>query len=159
MANEYPTLNGIAPSWADVEIPIAISGGETVQTSDILAINHSNSIEIGVVRGPGGKKRKRTRGQGTPEAGMTMTIEGWRLYRRALVAKATELGYPDPDSLEGYSLVSSNILIQHTPPGESAIYTTTLEGVRVIGVSESHAEGTDAAQTELTLDVMKIRQS
>lgn len=148
MAQEYPTLNDVAPSWADVKIDIPVYGGATVQTSDIAAVKWSDKVEVGTVRGTsGGRKKARTTGQYDAEATITFYKAGWATMRAALASKNPKI-----------SLVGFDILIQHTPPGESGIHKVKVVGCRVLGRSGESTEGTDPEKIEIPLSVMLIEE-
>ncbi len=148
MAQEYPTLNDVAPSWADVKIDIPVYGGATVQTSDIAAIKWSDKVEVGTVRGTsGGRKKARTTGQYDAEATLTLYKAGWRTLREALQSKNAKI-----------SLVAFDVIVQHTPPGDSAIHKVKIVGCRVLGRSGESTEGTDPEKIEVPLSVMLIEE-
>lgn len=145
---EYPTLNEVAPSWADVRIAIPVYDGPMVTTNDIAAMKWSDKVDVGLVRGTnGGRKSKRTTGQLDNDASITFYKEGWRVLRRALATKNKRI-----------SLVGFDILIQHTPPGESGIFTVSILGCRVIGRTSDMAEGADADKIEIPLNTMSIEE-
>lgn len=146
MAEEFPTLNGIAPSWADLKITGLVYDGEDIDVEDVSDISWSDPIEIGVQRGTGGSIRRRTTGQSTPEASMTLYRSGWRKLKRALAAKA-----PSKGGRKRIGVVGFDILVQHTPPGESEIYKVKIEGCRIKGRSMSMTEGVDPDKVEVPL--------
>ena len=112
MGQEYPSLFGVAPSWADVGIKFPIYGGEIIATSDIAAISASDSLEFGVKRGTsGGKKTARTTGQEDCECSVTFYRQGLVTLVRALMARA-----PTRNGRKQIGLVGFDILTQHTPP-------------------------------------------
>jgi len=155
MAGEYPTLNEVEPSWADVRISIPIYNGPTVKTPDIAGIKVSDKLDIGVVRGAsGGKKRKRTTGQLDDEASITFYMSGWRAHRDALasVAPLNDAGQKQ------IGLVGFDIIYQYTPPGSVDIFTIKVAGCRVAGRSFEGAEGPDAAKVEIPLSIMGIEE-
>lgn len=152
MAQEFPLLNGVAPSWADISVELQPLGASPVTTSDIAEITCSETIDFGVVRGvSGGRKMKRTTGQLDNEASIKLYRPGLQVFYRALMALApTKLGQ------KVLSAVVFNIVIQHTPPGDVEIYTLEIRGCKLAGDSYSFAEGTDADQVEVPLNIMQI---
>jgi hypothetical protein len=155
MSNEFPTLNGVAPSWADIEGPsFIIQGGPTIKTPDIAAIKWEESIEVGAVRGTnGGRKTKRTSGQGDCSAGITFYLDGWKIIRDALAAVATL------KNLSGYGKVPFDVVFQYTPPGDdAAIHTLKIVAARVVKVSGNPQEGADADKIETDLNIMRVEQ-
>lgn len=155
MAGEYPTLNEVEPSWADARITIPIYSGPTVSTPDIAGIKISDKVDVGIVRGTsGGKKRKRTTGQLDNDASITFYMSGWKLHRDALASVA-------PLNAAGkkqISLVAFDILYQYTPPGSTGIFTIKVVGCRVVGRSFDGAEGPDAQKVEIPLNIMDIEE-
>jgi hypothetical protein len=148
MATEYPTLNEVEPSWADVRASFPIYGGQTIVTPDIAAIKWSDKVEVGLVRGTnGGRKSKRTTGQYDCEATITFYRSGWGLFRAALAKKNPKI-----------SLVGFDFIIQHTPPGTVDIFNVKIVGCRVMGRSGDMAEGADAEKIEIPLNPMLIEE-
>jgi len=150
---EFPTLNDVAPSWADLTVSIPVYGGVAVKTADIVGITWEETVEVGAVRGlSGGRKRKRTRGQYDCSASLTMLRQGYRTLAAALTARAKALGV-------GLSLIGFDIVLLHTTPeltGDSEVHEVKIEGCRMTGRSGDMAEGTDADQIETTVDCMRI---
>lgn len=153
MANqEYPVLDGIAPSWADVAIKCEIFDGPLVDVKDISAINTGSTVEIGEQRGAsGGRIMRRTTGSVSHEASMTVYATGWQSMLRNLLSVAPERG-----NQKMISLVHFNIQIQHTPEGSEEIFERIIKGCRIAGVTKNGAEGSDADQVELTLNTIEI---
>jgi hypothetical protein len=148
MGQEYPTLNEVEPSWADIKLSFPVYGGETVITPDIAAVKWSDKVDVGLVRGTnGGRKSKRTTGQYDCDASVTFYPSGWRTFRKVLAAKNPKI-----------SLVGFDILIQHTPPGQTEIFTVKIAGCRVTGRSSDMAEGADAEKIEIPVNPMLIEE-
>lgn len=151
---EYPTLNGVDPSWADVAIKCSVYEGSMVETADIAAISCSDSLEIGIKRGTGGKKTGRGTGQADNECSMTLYRNGLVSLYRGLAPKA-----PIRNGSRAIGLVGFDIIIQHTPPlvtGDLAIYMLKILGCRMAGRTYSMAEGTDLDQVEVPINCMDI---
>lgn len=152
VAQAFPTLNGVAPSWADIEIAIPLYGGPTVKTSDIAALTCSDSVEFGTVRGTsGGRKQKRTTGQEDNEASLTLYRPGHQVLMRALMQLA-----PTKNGQKKVGLVGFDIIVQHTPPGDTEIYCVKILGCRLAGREFNFAEGTDADQVSVPISCMQI---
>lgn len=148
MAQEYPTLNDVEPSWADIGLSFPIYGGLTFITKDVAAVKWSDKVEVGIVRGTnGGRKTKRTTGQYDNDASITFYRSGWAAFRRALAEKDKRI-----------SLVGFDIIIQHTPPGSIEIFNVKIAGCRVLGRSSDMAEGADADKIEIPLSPMLIEE-
>ena len=140
MAQEYPSLNEIEPSWADIQIAITPYDGAELNMNEIAGINWSRSVEVGERRGTsGGRVMARTTGAVSYE------------LLQALMANAPERG----DQLR-VGLVGFDIIIQHTPPNSDSVYTTKIKGCRLLGDSSDQSEGTDAQQLEITLNPLEI---
>jgi hypothetical protein len=148
MSDEFPTLNEVAPSWADITVSFPVYGGETVITPDIAAMKWSDKVEVGLVRGTnGGRKSKRTTGQYDCDASVTFYREGWRTFRKILAAKDKKI-----------SLVGFDFIIQHTPPGSTEIFNVKISGCRVMGRSSDMSESSDADKIEIPLNAMLIEE-
>jgi len=148
MAFEYPTLNGIAPSWADIRITLSIYAGLSLAPTDVASIKWSDKVTPGVVRGTsGGQKKARTVGEYECEASITFYRNGWEQFRSGLTVLNKRL-----------TLVGFDVMIQHTPPGSIAILKTKIAGCRVIGRTADMQEGADADKVEIPLDVMRIEE-
>jgi hypothetical protein len=152
MSVAFPTVNGIAPSWADIETTFSVLGGGILDTEDYSAINFSDTLEIGNRKGAsGGRVKKRTTGSVDQEASLTMYQAGAKALHRALMQAA-----PLRAGQRAIGLVAFNILVQLTPPGETEIYTIEIRGCRVAGRTWAMAEGTDANVVEVPLSVAQI---
>ena len=148
----FPSLNDIEPSWADIIVTATVSGGILVGIEAIAALKWSRKVEVGERRGAsGGRVMARTTGQSSFEASGTFYRSGVRSLEKALMAVAPRRG------LQAIiSLVSFDIMVQHTPPGEIEIYQTLIKGCRYLGDSDDMKEGSDADKVELTLNPMEI---
>lgn len=150
----YPSLNAIEPSWADVAITFTIGGGQLITMADIAAIKWGRKVEVGKKRGAsGGRVMARTTGQGDQDCSVTLYRAGHRQLVKGLVAKA-----PTRGNQAIISLVSFDIMIQYTPPGEPEIYEYKIKGCRYLVDGDDTKEGTDPSKIELTLDPIEIAQ-
>lgn len=152
--NEYPAIDGVAPSWADIQIRLTPEGGSLIKVVDIAAINTGTTIEIGKQRGAsGGRVLKRTTGSADYEASLTLYRSGYQKLLRALGATASTRGNQVIVGLQKFL-----IQVQHSPPGaeEEEIFQYNLKGCRLMGRSMNGAEGTDPDQVETPLDVIEI---
>ena len=148
MGQEYPTLNEVEPSWADIKLSFPVYGGETVITNDIAGVKWSDKVDVGVVRGTnGGRKTKRTTGLLDNDASVTFYRSGWAAFRKVLAAKNPRI-----------SLVGFDILIQHTPPGSTEVFNVKIAGCRITGRSGDMAEGADADKIEIAVNPMLIEE-
>lgn len=148
----YPSIDGIASSWADIQVTTIVNGGALIETTDIAGIKTADKMEVGRQQGTsGGRTMKRTQGSATYEASMTLYRSGHRQLLKALKEQA-----PTRGNQKVVGVVAFDILIQHTPIGEEEIYTRKLKGCRYAGSSHDNKEGNDADQVEVTLDVLEI---
>lgn len=153
MVNQaYPSLNDIEPSWADIATTFTISGGDLIEMADIASLKWSRKVEVGERRGTsGGRVMARTTGQGSQEASASLYRSGLRRLIRGLMKQA-----PSRGNQKLISIVSFDILIHHTPPGETDIYTTKIKGCRFLGDADDMKEGNDADKIEVTLNPIEI---
>lgn len=153
MEQEYPALNGITPSWADVLFKAKAYDGPSLDTADYAAFKWSETAEVGEKRQAGGGiVVATTTGSVKCEASVTFYREGWRRMKAMLKAIAPlRRGNQRAISLAGF-----DYMIQHSPPGESEIYVVKLMGCRVIGRSHDMQEGVDPDKIEVPLHVKSI---
>ena len=150
MNNDFPVLDGIAPSWADVIVRATPKGGTMVETHLIKSINSSVKVDVGMIKS-GGRPFKTTTGEESSEASWTLYHEGAIQLLRGLVALAPQRG-----SQYLISLVHFDIQIQWTPRGSVEVFERLIQGCRVVGNSLQAAEGTDATAVELALNPKKV---
>ena len=156
MNNDYPILNGIAPSWADIIVRCTPEGAPLIDVKDIASINTSSSVEVGEQRGAsGGRVMRRTTGAVSYEASMSLYRSGYQKFIRALAAAAESIGQLRGNQ-RAIATVHFDIQIQHTPINDVEIYERILRGCRCLGSAVNGAEGTDADQVEVTLNPLEI---
>ena len=149
---DYPTYNGIVPSWADIKVSITPEGGSVLDTADIIGIKTGEKVEVGKKRGAsGGRVTARTTGSVDYECSMTLTQDGLLRLKQALMENAPERG-----NQLLISLVHFDIMIQFTPPGATDIFTKKIKGCRYMGASEDFKEGNDVNSAEVALDCIEI---
>jgi hypothetical protein len=152
----FPSVNGHESSWADIGISFNIPGGATLQATDIEAINWSRSVEVGESRGTsGGRVMKRTAGSESQEASASFTRSGVAQLVEGLETAAVALGLVRGNEVM-ISGVAFDILVQHTPLGDSRIYTAKLSGCRFLGDSDAMTQGNESDLIEVTLNPIKI---
>lgn len=155
--NDFPVLDGVCPSWADILVRATpmqggAPSGALIDLKDIKAINTEITVEVGEQQGAsGGRVMKRTTGQVKYSASMTLYRDGYQRFMRALMALA-----PSRGNQRLISLVHFGVQIQHTPPGSVEIFEYRLKGCRVLGRTMNSAEGTDAQEVEVPLSVLEI---
>jgi hypothetical protein len=144
--NEYPILDGIAPSWADIVVK-ASGNIPMLEMKDIAALNTGATLEAGEQRGAsGGRLLRHTTGSASYEASMTLYYSGYVKLIRALSGAAPVRG-----NQYAVSLVHFNIQVQYTPFGDTETYEFHVRGVRYAGRTLNAAEGNDAQQVEVPL--------
>jgi hypothetical protein len=145
----------IEPSWSDISITITPYGAPITEIIEISGISWARTVEIGERRGTsGGRVTARTTGAASFEASATFYRSGYRKLLKALVAaKPPTRGNQVQVGIPGF-----DILVQHTPPGETEIYTTKIKGCRLVGDSSDMAEGSDADTLEITLNPIEVVQ-
>lgn len=153
MTNQaYPSVDGIAPSWSDISATFTISGGALFDVSAIAGIKTGRKVDVGEQRGiSGGRVMARTTGQTTYEASATFYRSGLRTLIKGLMDAA-----PSRGNQKLISIVAFDILVQHTPPGETEIYVRKLKGCRFLGEDMDMKEGPDADKVELTFNPIEI---
>jgi hypothetical protein len=155
MTNQaYPSLNDIEPSWADIATTFTVFGGDILDMADIAGIKWDDKVEVGMRRGAsGGRVMARTTGSVTNTASAELYRSGHRRLVKALMSKA-----PTRGSQRLISLVGFDIMIQHTPPGETEIYVVKLSGCRLLGRSFDMKEGNDADKVAVDLNPIGIAE-
>lgn len=154
IATIYANGQEIEPSWADISITITPYGAPITEIIEISGISWGRTVEIGERRGTsGGRVTARTTGSATFEASATFYRSGYRKLLKALAEVAPTRGNQVQVGLVGF-----DILVQHTPPGETEIYTTKIKGCRLVGDSSDMAEGSDADTLEVTLNPIEVVQ-
>lgn len=148
--NDFPNVDGIAPSWADVILKISPTGAALLEMKDFKALNSSRSVEIGSQKA-GGRVMKRTTGDSSQEASMTLYYDGYIKLLRGLKGLA-----PIRGNTRLISLVTFDIQVQYTPPGSVEIFDRRWKGCRISGDTANGAEGTDANEVEVPLSVIEI---
>jgi len=149
---EFPVLDGIAPSWADIIVRVSPAGAPLIEMADIKSINTGTSVEVGEQRGAsGGRVLKRTTGAAKYEASMTLYYAGFVKLLRGLKDLAPVRG-----NQRAISLVHFGAQIQHTPPGSVEIFDMRIKGCRFLGRALNPAEGVDAQTVDVALNPLEI---
>ncbi len=152
MANSYPLLDGIAPSWADITLKITPSGGPILTVEDFAALHSGRSVEVGEQRGAsGGRVMRRTTGAVSYESSITFYRTGYQKLIRELAKLA-----PSRGNQKLVGLVHWGVQVQHKPFNSAEIYERRWKGCRLLGDTLDAAEGTDADQVEVPVSVIEI---
>lgn len=152
--NEYPVLDGIAPSWADVICKIAAPGAPTLDMKYFKSINTGRSVEVGEQRA-GGRVMRRTTGQGSQTASATLYREGFNILLELLAAAAEAQGFTRGNQLL-VSLVHFGLELRHTPPNSVRIYCRRVKGCRYLKDDLNGAEGADADTVDIDLSPIEV---
>jgi hypothetical protein len=150
-AFDFPVLDGIAPSYADINVRISPNGANLIEMGDIAAINTGTTVTLGEQR-EGGRVIKRTRGSVAYEAGWTLYASGYQKLLRGLRDAA-------PSNAKGQKLLSLAHFLVHviwTPPGSTDLLEYKIKGCRCLGRSIDSQEGDDAQQIEQTLSTIEV---
>lgn len=150
--NEFPVLDGIAPSWADIIVRATPAGAPLIEMKEIKSISTGTTVEVGQQRGAsGGRVIKRTTGSKDDEASSTLYRSGYQNLIRNLAAIAPKRG-----NQRVVSLVHFGIQVQHTPPGVADIFEFRIKGCRLLGRTLASEEGNEADTVDVTLNPLEI---
>lgn len=152
MAGSIETLNGTAPSWAEVEITADVSGGGSFPDIDWKSVDVESKVDRGFQRGPGGQVKQKTTGQPTDSASGSLYRSGLRQLKIALAAAAPQ------DAAGRYQLskVRFNIIIKHAYEDDAQIYCLKLLGCTLDKNAFKMAEGAEADTVDIDLNPMKV---
>jgi hypothetical protein len=150
---DYPTLDGISPSWSDVIVRIAPDAAPILDVKDIKGINTSLSLELGEQRGAsGGRVMARTTGQEKCEASMDLYYSAFRnKFLRGMKNQAPKRG-----NTRALRFVHFGVNYLYTPFGEDDIFEVRLYGCCYTGRDINGSEGTDAQIVNVKLSVLRI---
>jgi hypothetical protein len=142
-------------SWADLSCTLIVPGGPTVSIVDIEGWKWSRKNERAISRGTSGRPKKRTRGQPDYEGSATATRGGWMILLEAIEAAAVALGRVRDDKVM-IGGIDFDVLLQHTPLGDSRIYSVKLTGCSLDGDSSDMKQGSETDLIELVLNPLEI---
>jgi len=134
---DYPQINSVAYGWAEVVLNVA---GLSIR--GVKAINYSESVERGKVRGTSQRKLALTSGEHDAEGDLELYMADWY---DLLIA----LG-------DGYMMVPFAISVSYTNLAD--FHTDELVGVRIKKVGNAHAQGNEPLTIKLDLDVMRLKR-
>jgi hypothetical protein len=143
-------------SWADLTATINIPGGPTVEIVDFEGIKWSIKLEVGESRGlSGGRPMKRTRGSASYEGSASISRGGYVVLVEAIeaAAEATGLTRGDQVIIGG---IAFDLLLQHSPLGDSRIYAVKMSGCRLLGASNDMKQGNEADMIEVTVNPIEV---
>ena len=133
----YPTINCIAYGWAEVVLSVA---GMSIR--GVKAINYSESVERGKVRGTSQRKLALTSGEHDAEGDIELYMADWY----DLLAL---LG-------DGYMTIPFAISVSFT--NNYDFHTDDLVGVRIKKVGNAHAQGNEPLTIKIDLDIMRLKR-
>jgi hypothetical protein len=148
VSQEYPLLDGNAPSWADITTTINIQGGESFKDIDYKEIKWASAVALGEQRGAsGGRVMRRTTGE--------LTETGSAVYYRSGLRKLLKAMAPQMQTRGNQRLITTatfNIVIIHKVPGDDEIYHHEMRGCRLTGLDATMTQGPDAEEIALSLN-------
>jgi len=144
---EYPELNGFAPSWADITTTIDIIGGGTHVDIDYKALNWTSKLSFGEQRGAsGGRVIAQTTGSVKNEGSCEYYKSGLAKLIAALLPYAPRRG-----NQARIGLVRFNINIAHTPVGQIGVFREKMRGCRLAGFESKMLEGDEPETVPMDL--------
>jgi hypothetical protein len=150
--NDFPLVDQIVPSWADISVKATPKGGALIDVKDIASVKRKRTVTVGEQQGAsGGRVMARTSG--------TVKYEfEWELYRSGYAQLLENLAplAPKRGNQARVSLVHFNVIVQHTPPGSSRIYEWRAKGIRLLGDSMDAGEGDDADKVQVPCSVIEV---
>jgi len=150
--NEYPLLDGFAPSWADFSLKIQPVGVSLLTARDVKSLTSGSTVEIGVQKA-GGRVRQTTVGEVSHEGSFVLYLSGARKFERALKDAALAQGFVRDGGVVQVSLVFFQVDYLFTPPGSVEIIERRLKGCRLLSDNEAPSEGTDATTVDYKIHV------
>lgn len=154
MSNQqtYAGVNDYEVSWSDIATTLRIPNAQPLPDLDWAGVKFSRKVELGERKGPsGGRTTARTTGTGSCEASGSIYRSSNRVLYTALAAVAPKRG-----NQARISLVSFDLVVQHTLVGSDLVFTTNIKGCRITGDSDDMKEGNDADKIELTLNPIEV---
>lgn len=151
----YPTLQGEAQSWANIEVKANLYDGPSIDLSDIVGLDWDIGAERGTQRSTNGSIKAFTRGQSTPSGKISFYADGCVSFIEKLIDIAIAKGFVENGEAK-YGMVSFDILVQHTPLGSTGIRQVELLGCQLAKDAASYAEGSDADKNDLELSVKRV---
>lgn len=132
----YPLINGRKYDHSSAEVQLR----DKLHTG-VTALNWSQSLEPGLVRGTRPEVIARTTGEYEAEGDFSMPLEDYA----ALIA---DLG-------DGYMAISFNIVANYSNEGQNNT-KVELVGCRITGEEGGSEEGGDPAMVEVSLSIMRV---
>lgn len=140
---DYPLIQGAVPSWASIRLEAQHLAG-VFETPDFCALDWSDKLEPGPVRGAGAAKRGRTRGEYDADAKISMYLDAASRFLKSLATVNRSAG-----------LVVFDIHADWTEEGGED-HVLVIKGARIKNRGSQNAPGSDATKVDFDLDVMSI---
>lgn len=150
--NDYPLINQVVPSWADISVKATPKGGALIDMKDIASVKRERTVSIGEQQGAsGGRVMART-------TGSVKYVFSWTLYRsgHSLLLEQLAPLAPKRGIQRRVSLVHFGVQVQHMPQGSSRPFEWRAKGVRVLGDAADAAEGDDADKVDVPCSTIEI---
>lgn len=134
---DTPTVNGHRYSWASIEMH-----ADGIDQPEFTAIDYATESEAGEVFAKGMQQIGDT-------AGTFKRNGSLELLKKQFNKLSKQLG-------KGFMRKRFPITVSFDEDGEGGIVTDELVQVRILKVSDSNSQGTDAAKVKLDLHIMRI---
>lgn len=154
----YPTLNGQAQSWVDLNGGIVIHDGPTLDLDDIKALKWDVSVEVGTQRRRDGTVKAYTAGQGTANGSIEFYADGAIRFVEKLIDVALAKGWTR-NGAGIYGRVGFNIITLHTPLGATGMRKVEIMGCRLKKDIAEASEGVDPDSNALDLIVTYVQRT
>ena len=149
---DFPVLDGIASSWADINCQASPTGGQLITLKDIAKVTRKRTVSVGEQIGAsGGRVTKHTTGSVKYELAITFYRDGYNLFIERLAALA-----PTRGNQKAIRFVTFLFQVHHTPVGSDQILHWKAKGCFPMGDSLDHAEGDTADQLECSIGCKEI---
>jgi hypothetical protein len=158
-SQDFPSVDGYECSWADLTATALLPGQPNIPLSMIEAIKWDSKLEVGKTRGAsGGRVMKETAGSETTTGSITCTR--WQLHNIIEALEAAAMASGVPGIVRGNEVIISavrfDIMVQHTPIGDTRIYENKLSGCRFRGYTNDLKQGNDADLIEVPIDPIRV---
>lgn len=137
MALQYPLINGVAHSFASIEVQAGV-----LRFSAFKSINYSRTRTRGMLEGPHPDPMAKTRGTNAYKGDAELYLEQWRDFILSVGG-------------EGYGDIPFQIVVNYSDFGVSTI-TDVLLGCTIDSTEASQSRGNDPLVRKVELSPLKI---